>query len=183
MPCLNRHFRIMQIKFTHAFTKNPPHSITHEPFIISRNHIPRCIFRRSMSQHIRISLHIIIPIATLFQIGSRKFPVLCLIFQPCQKASLLFIFRNIQEEFDNNRTILRQIAFIIIYLTIALFPEFRSDIFQTGDTRLLIRQNNLRMYLGNQHILILRTIEYADTPSFRQAPVDTPKIIMVEFFG
>lgn len=124
MPCLNRHFRIMQIKFTHAFTKNPPHSITHEPFIISRNHIPRCIFRRSMSQHIRISLHIIIPIATLFQIGSRKFPVLCLIFQPCQKASLLFIFRNIQEEFDNNRTILRQIAFIIIYLTIALFQNF-----------------------------------------------------------
>ena len=39
------------------------------------------------------------------------------------------------------------------------------------------------MHFGNQHIFVVRTVENADSSSFRERAIDTPEIIMVQFFS
>ena len=64
----------------------------------------------------------------------REFPVFRCIVQSLHESIFLFGFRYIEKEFQDNRSILRQIAFKIVDLSITTLPEVGINVIYGFDT-------------------------------------------------
>ena len=68
-------------------------------------------------------------------------------------------------------------------MPVTAFPKIRVNVFDGFYTRQFVGQYNFGMHFGDKHVFIVRTVENSDSPSFGQATIDTPEIIVLQFLG
>src|SRR5215469_14483095 len=71
-----------------------------EPFVVGRHDKPRSVFGASVSHHILIGFHVIIPILTFVSICGGKLPILGGVILLFYHPPLSDIHRDVQEEFS-----------------------------------------------------------------------------------
>ena len=93
-------------------------------------------------------------------------------------ALLLLLFGYMQKDLDHGEAVGCQIFFPVCDLLITLFP----DVLVNEIPRKLPLVDQI-MNARHDDVFILRTVENADSSSFRERAIDTPEIIMVQFFS
>src|SRR5262249_25096185 len=97
---------------------------------------------------------------------------------PADKSLSLFFLGDVEEELQNFRSVPVEMLFEIEYRLIAFFPD--GLLVQKLGREGLISQD-FRMYADDEHLLVIRPIEDADSAAFREALCRPPEKIMIQF--
>src|SRR5579859_8079456 len=84
-----------------------------------------------------------------------------------------------QEEFDDDHAVAREIALKTTDVFEPLFPDILCDE-RFGN---FLRREQMLMYAHDEHFLVIRAIEDTDFAPFRHSLVRAPEIIVIELFG
>src|SRR5215470_4348508 len=105
----------------------------------------------------------------------REFPVLLRLFKALHEALLLFLARHIQEEFQDDGSLSRQIVLEMRDVSEPLVPDPLSD----ERRRQLLAFQNLVMHAKDGHCLRVRPLEYRQPPTRGKAvQVTKQKIVL-----
>ena len=99
--------------------------------------------------------------------------------EPLEETFALFVFRQVQEELENDRAIAGQVAFEGVDIGEAVGPEIIVDL-GIGDA---LGFDQLRMDPDDEYVLIVRTVEDTNPPAFGYRSGISPKEVMVELLG
>jgi len=88
----------------------------------------------------------------------------------------LFLAREMQKEFEDDRSLSREIVLEIGDVGEPLIPDSLTDAV-LGE--LLLRQD-FRVHAHDEHLFVIRTVENADTPALGQAFDIAPQEVVVE---
>src|SRR5437879_11070323 len=105
-----------------------------------------------------------IPQRALGDISHRKFPVLRRLVQPVEKPLALLLLRDVEEEFEDDRAIAREVALEPANILEPLAP----DVFGYQPGRNLLLRKQLPMHPRHQAFFVIRAIEDADAATLRQ---------------
>src|SRR5215470_14234553 len=83
-----------------------------------------------------------------------------------------------QEEFDNENAVAREVALEAANVLEALFP----NVFGDKRCRKFLRSKNLLVHADNEDFFVIRAIEDADLAPFGNGFVSAPEIIVIELF-
>ena len=94
-----------------------------------------------------------------------ELPTLRLVLEPCLQALTLFVFADVQEEFQNHSAALGEHPLEFVDLRVAFSPDlFRNQL----------------MHAHHQHIFVVAAIEDHDLAICRSLRVNSPQIVMIE---
>src|SRR5438874_4463917 len=119
-----------------------------KPLMIRWNDKPGSMFGARFVKYILERLDVITPIFAFFVIRVADLPLAIRVIQSLLEPGKLFLFRNVQEKFENRRVVLRRDQpFKIVYLIVSFRPD-------------LLRRQIVNSYY--QHVFIVGTIENSD---------------------
>ena len=118
-----------------------------------------------------IRLHVVIPKLPLRDIRSAEFPVLFRRIDALEKALSLLLFREMQEELDDDGTVRVEVSLQVHDRTVPVVP---NRLLGEQAVREPFTAENLRMDTSDQHFLVIRSVEYPDPPAFGQIARGAP---------
>ena len=148
-----------------------------EPFVVGRHHMPWRHRRRSVADDVLIDRLVSRPQRALGDVPHRELPVFGRLLQPLQKALALFLFGDVEKEFQDHGAVARQIALHRGNVLEAFAPDIAGD----QPSRNLLFGENVGMYPRDQAFLVIGTVEDSDPAPLRQRNLAAPEKIMVEF--
>src|SRR5690348_11752829 len=99
---------------------------TREPFVVSRHDVPWRMFRSGVTDRVFVSHHVLIPVLAFARVVDRKLPVLRRIVDTREKALPLLFFRDVQEELQDENSVVREVTFEVLDVLVAAFPDVFS---------------------------------------------------------
>jgi hypothetical protein len=108
--------------------------------------------RAGRGQAIFISLHVMLPVFPLVDVREAEFPILVGLINAFEESFSLFVFRQVQEKFDDARAIAMQVLLQIRDGKIPLFPD---GLFVAQFFRQPLAAKNLWMHPDDQHFLVI----------------------------
>jgi len=93
-----------------------------------------------------------------------------------KKALALLVFRHVEIEFDDPRAIAVQMLFQIHDRAKSVLPDGLLIKRSISDS---LAAKNLRVYADDQNLLVIGSVEYADSSSFRQVARGPPQKIVL----
>src|SRR5215510_11734828 len=139
---------------------------------VSGYDVPRRMTSACRGKTFLIGRHVFSPEISLPHVGFVEFPVLFRIIDAADKSLSLFFLGDMEEELQDFRSVPVEMLFEIEYRFIAFFPD--GLLVQKLGRDGLISQD-FRMYADDEHLLVIRPIEDADSAAFREALCRPPK--------
>src|SRR5215469_15973996 len=150
-----------------------------EPLVVGRHHIPWAVLGGGVPDHVLVGVLVFIPVVAFGHVRARELPVFFGLLRSFQKASLLFLLRNMQEKLNDDDAIADEISFKRANVLEALLPNALGN---QGRWNSLLCQK-FRMYADHQRFLVIAPVENADVSAIRQGFHAAPEIIVIEVLG
>ncbi len=139
-----------------------------EPFVVGGDDVPGGAAGAATIEGVLVGLLELIPIFAHADVVLAELPVLGGILNARKQAFGLFLFADVQEEFQEDDVIVRENFLEGVDLFVARLPDgFGSELEDAHD----------------QNVLVMGTVEDADVAVARKGPVDAPKEIVREFLA
>ena len=100
-PTFHSGLGIRHLKFIKRIKNNVGNNQPGIFFIIGGNDEPRRVLGAGCGQAIFIGLHIMFPVFSLVNVSETEFPVLVRLINAFEESFSLFVFRQMQEKFDD----------------------------------------------------------------------------------
>src|SRR5665213_3021560 len=125
-----------------------------------------------------VGLDIMRPVFPLVNVSEAEFPVLVRLIDALQESLSLFMLRQVKKKLNDPGA-----ATVEMFLQIhdGLIPVLPNCFLFDQLVRHSLALKNFRMDANDQHVLVIGTIENADSPAFRQMTARAPEQIMFEF--
>jgi len=120
------------------------------------------------------------PEFSLLDVGLAKLPVLLRLVDPRDKALALLVFGQVEEEFDDARAVGVQVLLQVDNRTIAITPNPFVGMSRVRD---VLGFKDFGVYAGDQHLLVVGSIEDADLSARREVPRSAPKEVVLQLGG
>src|SRR5262245_59906726 len=98
-----------------------------EPLVVGRYDVPGRMLRRGIADHVLVGLHVVVPVLALLDVAGRELPVLFGVLEPFQKALLLLLPGDVQEELTDDDAVARRIALEAPDVTEPSLPDVLGD--------------------------------------------------------
>src|SRR5207249_2538104 len=147
--------------------------------VVRGHHVPRRVALAGGAQAGLVSLHIVLPVAALFDVGHAEFPVLLGIVDARQKALALLLLRDVKKELEHARAVAVQVALQVRDRLVALLPRV---VFAAPVGNAFAAQD-LRVHAHDQDLLVVRAVEDADTPALGEQARAAPQEIVLQLLG
>ena len=136
--------------------------------MIGGHHVPRRVSGAATSQHVPKGHLVGLPLSALDEVLGIKLPLLAWFADPIFESATLLRLADVQENLYHAGVALDQHALKFVYLPVARLPDRPRH--QSIDAR-------------NQHVFVMRAVEYRDLAAGRRVRVDAPQIIVRQFLG
>src|SRR5262245_10605409 len=147
-----------------------------EPLVVGRHHVPWRMLRRSCPDRFLKCLHVVIPVVTLLNIGTRELPIFLRRVEAFHEALFLLLARHVQEELEDDRALPGEIILEIGDIGETLIP----DSLVNATLRKLFLSQDFWVHAHDENLLVIRTVENSDTPAFGQALDVAPQEVVIE---
>src|SRR5437867_12068794 len=139
--------------------------------------IPRTLPAAGRAQAGFIGLHVVVPEFPLLEVAPAEFPVLIRLVDAGKKATALLVLGNVEEKFNDARSVAIKMVFQIHDGTIPIPPD---GLFVEQFFRQPLAVENLGMDSNDQHFFVVRTIEDANATALRQETSGAPQKIVFQ---
>ena len=156
--------------------QHSPHTDPPEPLPISRNHVPRRPLRTRMRQHFGERLLVVIPALPLADVGGRELPVVIREVDAPQEPGALLLLGDVQEQLDDPKPVIGQIALPIVDLAVAALPHIPL----LRRARKLLTIEILGVHPHHEHLLVVRPVEDPDVATRRQPLRIAPQEVVIK---
>jgi hypothetical protein len=135
--------------------------------------------RAGRGKAVLVGLRVLLPVAALPDVAAAEFPVLLRIVDALEEAPALLLFRQVQEELQDARAVAVQVPLEARDRPVALLPEaVAAGRFQ----RQVLRAQDFGVDPHDQHLFVIRAVEYAHAPALGQRARAAPEKVVVELF-
>src|SRR6202790_4434825 len=173
-------FGISQFERLHGVEHDAGHDEAGAPLFVGRNPVPRGVLRAGRAQGFLVGLHIVLPEFALLDVREAEFPVLFRPIDAVDEPLALLFLGKVQEELYDPRAVAVQVPLQISDGTIALMPDGLLVAPLVGQA---FGAEDLRMYPGDQHFLVIGTVENADPAALGQVARGAPEKVVLQFGG
>ena len=147
-----------------------------KPFVVGRHNVPWRAFRGGVTNHVFVGVLVVVPAPSLLYVPGGEFPVFLGLFQARKKAFLLFLLREMEEEFANHGAVPRHVLLKASNVLEAFVPQvLRNELVWNS---LVLQQ--LRMDPDDEHLFVIRPIEDTDVTTLRQTHGRAPEKIVLQ---
>jgi hypothetical protein len=115
--------RVFKVKAVEDIDEHSGDHQPREPFVIGRDHVPRCFRRAGVADHILIGVHVAVPQLALGHIVCGELPALDRLVQPCEQSALLLLFGDAQVELDHHGPAAREMSLERVDIFETLLPD------------------------------------------------------------
>src|SRR3974377_2137333 len=133
------------------------------------------MLRGRVADHVLVRFVIVTPTLAFADVARRKLPILFRFLQPLEESFLLFLLRNIQEEFADHGAAASHVSLERAYIFKALLPDFLAH----QRRRNLLTVEDLRMHSDHEHLFVVGAVENSDMPTLGQNPRGAPEEIVL----
>src|SRR5581483_1475508 len=98
-----------------------------EPFVVGRHHKPRRFRRAGVADHVLVGLLISRPQLALFDVIHEELPALARLVDSFQEAPALFLFRDVEKKFEDQRAVTREMPLEGADIVEPVFPDVPTD--------------------------------------------------------
>src|SRR5215213_3927557 len=138
------------------------------PLLVGRHDVPGSVFGRAVRDGVPESGLVVVPEGALLDVGRGELPALVRVFETGLESPFLLVFGDVQEELQDAYAVVREVAFEVVDLVVALPPDLVGhEVF----------------YPHDEHVLVVGSVEDTDPTPRRRALVIPPQKIVVGFFG
>src|SRR6267142_353228 len=168
--------RILQVQAAQRIDDDLRNDQPRIRLVVRRHHVPRREALAGGAQAGLVSLHVVLPVAALLDVGQAEFPVLPGIVDARQEALALLLLRYVKEELEHARAVAVQVALEVRDRLVALFPR----LFFAAPVGNAFAAQDLRAHADDQDFLVIRAVEDADTPALREHARAAPQEIVLQ---
>jgi len=121
-----------------------------------------------------------LPELPLLNVTLAEFPVLLGLINALQKTLALLFLRKVKIKLDDPGAVPIEMLLKVHNGAISFLP---NDFFIEQFLRNPLCAENLRMHTNDENLFVIRTIENADSPTFRQSASRAPQKIVLQFLS
>src|SRR3954451_23332646 len=129
-----------------------------------------------MADRVLISVHVFVPALALGNIAHFELPALRRFIEPREETITLLLLGHVQEEFQDQRAVARQMTLEVPDARVALVP----DILAEDSFGQMLPPDDFRTHARHEHFLVMRAVEDPDAAAFGQRLGDTPEKIVIK---
>src|SRR5262249_35178169 len=120
--------RVAELELLHRFYDCGGNDEPGEPLVVSGHHEPRGVLRcRSLYRFLE-RVHVVVPEAALTDVGGGELPVLVRLIEALHEALLLLCARDMQKEFQNDRSLPAEIILEMRNVPEPFVPDSLVDV-------------------------------------------------------
>lgn len=119
-------------------------------------------------------------VAALGEVVVAELPVLVRVVDAGEQTLALLVLRQVQEELDDAGAVAVQVPLRIDDGTVAALPQRLA---LKGRVRQVLGCEDVGAHAHDQHLLVVGSVEDADTPALGQGTLGAPKEVVVKFLG
>ena len=140
-----------------------------EPFVVRRNDVPRRVLLRAVRERILESVDVVVPVVALAVVRRADLPLPSGIVEPLLEAGKLLVLRDVEKEFQDRRVVgVVEKLLPLVDEVVARLPDWLG---------------HELVHAHDQHILVVRAIEYRDLALGRRMRMDAPQEVVRLLFG
>src|SRR5665213_2448836 len=171
------HGWIGQIERTEGFEDNPHYDQAFILLVVAGDDVPGRVAGAGSAEAGLVGSHVLIPEAALDNVIGTELPVLLRVIEAGEQALALLFSGDMQEEFHDARAVAVKVLLQIDDRAIALLPYPVMG----GQLRRTFGGQKLGMDAQDQHLLVVRPVEYADLAALGQRAGGAPKEVVLQF--
>src|SRR5207247_11341952 len=122
--------------------------------VVRGHHVPRRVALAGGAQASLVGLHIVLPVAALFDVGHAEFPVLLGIVDAREKALALLLLRDVKKELEHARAVAVQVALEVSDRLVEILPR----VVFTEPVGKAFAAQALRVHATVQTLLVVRAV-------------------------
>src|SRR6202042_1826714 len=169
--------RVLRVDVDQRLRDDRGRTQAREPLVVRGQHVPGRPFRAGLAEHRGVGMLVFVPVLAFTDVAGGELPVLLRPVDPAQETGPLLFPGQVEEHLDDPDAVVGQVAFPVVDLPVAARP----DVAGAALRRQFLAVEDLPVHPGDEHLLVVGTVEDADLAARGQGPGVPPQVVVPEF--